>query len=62
MPAHGDDPFRAHDVCGKDAKQTYGAVAHNDSGRTRLYIGRVSREPTGTENIGDREETMQQIV
>src|SRR4051812_19885890 len=54
VTAHRDDPLGTHLLRGENAKQTDCAVTHDNDGRARLYVGRVSREPACAENVGGR--------
>src|SRR5437660_5722211 len=46
VPAHGDDPFRAHLPGGEHGLQTYGSVADDNNHHAWLYLRRVSGKPT----------------
>src|SRR6266576_5555540 len=46
VPAHGDDPFRAHLPRGEHGQQTYGSVAYDSNRHAWLHVRRVGGEPT----------------
>jgi hypothetical protein len=51
VPAHRDDPLRAHLLRREDAEQADRPVADHDRRRPRLHVGRVGREPAGAEHV-----------
>src|SRR6267143_5836866 len=51
VPAHGDDPFRAHLPGRKHGQQTYGSVAYDSNRHAWPYVRRAGGKPTRPQNI-----------
>lgn len=62
MAAHGDDSPCPHLLCREHAEQSNRAIADNDHGAARLYIGGNSGKPPRAHHIGERQQAWNQIV
>src|SRR3954471_15247504 len=61
VPAHRDDPLRAHQLCRQDAEKADRAVAHDDHRLPGPYLGRIGGEPARAHHVGERKETGDQL-
>src|SRR5260370_12593305 len=62
VPAHGDDPFRAHLPGREHGQQTYGSVAHDNNRHAWLYLRRIGAAPTPTQNISGTEKVRNHLL
>src|SRR5260370_22560690 len=62
VPAHGDDPFRAHLPGREHGQQTYGSVAHDNNRQPWLYLRRIGGEPTRPRNIRGSEKVRKHLL
>jgi hypothetical protein len=54
MPAHGDDPARAHLLRRENAEQAHRTIANNRHGHAGLHVGGIRGKPAGAQHVGSR--------
>src|SRR6266852_2624784 len=62
VPAHGDDPFRAHLPGGEHGQQTYGSVADDSNRHAWPYVSCVGGKPPRPQNIRGSEKVRNHLL